>query len=289
MPNQCWQWGVDPVLFTWPVTVRWYSLCFMAVFASGWYLLRWQMVRGGHKRELAVDFVLWAVVAVLLGGWPGHQVFYRFDTLVNNPGEVFKFKGGIRGLSSHGSTIGLVTALILFALRHKIPIFEMIDRFSFSAACGAIGVRVGNFFNSEVLGRPTDLPWAVCFVRRDNIPRHPSQLYEVALGLCVLGLLFVVDRWAGREKRPLKLVFGTFFASYFSLRFFVEFFKAHQAEGIKEQALANASAITMGQYLSLPFVIFGAVMIWQALKSRNQAPRTAALKAAKKKRGKKKR
>ena len=289
MENNCWQWATDPVLLTWPFAIRWYSLCFMVVFASGWYLLRWQIVRGGHKRELAVDFVLWAVLAVLVGGWLGHQVFYRFDTLISNPGEVFKFKGGIRGLSSHGSSIGLVTALILFALRHKIPIYEMIDRFSFSAACGAIGVRVGNFFNSEVLGRPTDLPWAVCFTRRDNIPRHPSQLYEVALGLCVLGLLFLVDRLAGRERRPVKLIFGTFFVSYFSLRFFVEFFKAYQAEGIKEMAAANASTVTMGQYLSIPFVVFGVVMIVQALRSRNQ-PQPAPSNVAKKrkKRSKKK-
>ncbi len=287
MPNNCWQWGADPVIFSvGEFGVRWYSVCFMMVFAAGWYLLRWQMVRGGHKRELAVDFVLWAVVAVLVGGWLGHQIFYRFETLLTNPGEVFKIKGGIRGLSSHGSTIGLVSALILFGWRHKIPIFEMIDRFSLSAACGAIGVRVGNFFNSEILGRPTDLPWAVCFVRRDNIPRHPSQLYEVIVGLMVIGALFLVDRLAGREKRPVKLLTGTFFATYFFLRFFVEFFKAHQAEGIKDQAVINASAITMGQYLSIPFFIFGVVMIWQALRSRGQPEAAPAKKPAGKKKKK---
>lgn len=288
MDNNCWQWGADPIIFSWPIAVRWYSLCFMAVFAAGWYLLRWQIVRGGHKKELAMDFVLWAVIAVLAGGWLGHQVFYRFDTLISNPVEVFKFKGGIRGLSSHGSTLGLVTALVVFAWRRKIPIYEMIDRFSWSATCGAIGVRVGNFFNSEVLGRPTDVPWAVCFIRRDNIPRHPSQLYEVFLGLIVLGVLFAVDRWAGREKRPVKLIFGTFFTCYFSLRFFVEFFKAHQAEGIKEAA--SAASVTMGQYLSVPFVVFGVVMIYQALKSRGepQKPTPVARATRKKKRRKKK-
>ena len=97
-----------------------------------------------------------------------------------------------------------------------------------------------------------------------------------------------MSRWAGREKRPVRLIFGTFFTCYFSLRFFVEFFKAHQAQGIKEAVAANASAITMGQYLSVPFIVFGVVMIYQALKSRGEPQKTAARPAPRKKKKRKK-
>ena len=255
--SECWTWNVDPVVWNGPITIRWYSLCFMVVFAAGWYLQRWQITRSGRKHELATEFVIWAVLAVLIGGWLGHQLFYNFDKLTTNPGALFKFSGGIRGLSSHGSTVGLVVALVLFARRNGIPVLEHIDRFTWSATAGAIGVRVGNLFNSEIIGRPTDLSWAVCYLRRDSVPRHPSQLYEVGMGLLVMATLFLVDRMAGKEKRPLGLITGTFFVTYFAGRFVVEFFKAHQT-------LSQSNPLTMGQYLSIPFVICGVILIVQA-------------------------
>jgi prolipoprotein diacylglyceryl transferase len=258
---QCWVWDVNPVIWSGPIDIRWYSVFFVLVFLLGWALLRWQLKRGGHKPQLAMDFIIWAMVGVVAGGWLGHQFFYRFDAVMSDPSQLIPHSQ-IRGLSSHGSTIGLVLALILFGRRHHIPMFEMIDRFTFSATGGAILVRVGNLFNSEILGRPTDVSWAFCFLRKDNppLPRHPSQLYEVGLGLVVMGILFLTDRLAGREKRPQKLMGGVFFVGYFTLRFVVEFFKDHQT-------LRSNSALTMGQYLSIPFVVLGIVLILQARKA----------------------
>lgn len=288
MPPDCWKWDADPVIWHGPIDLRWYSLCFVGVFLVGWAILRWQMKRGGHKAEWAADFIIWAMAGVVIGGWLGHHFFYRFDKVLENPAILLSFTRGIRGLSSHGSTVGLILVLYLFGRKHGISMWEMIDHFSFSACIGATLVRVGNFFNSEILGRPTDLPWAVCFLRKDTppIPRHPSQLYEALLGLVVLGLMLLVDRWAGKEKRPMKLMGGCFMAIYFAFRFVVEFFKDHQA-------LSSSSALTMGQYLSIPFCAFGIILIVQALRSRGEpspaaAPRKSSGKRSKKRKVKRK-
>jgi prolipoprotein diacylglyceryl transferase len=143
------------------------------------------------------------------------------------------------------------------------------------AALGSAAVRLGNFFNSEIVGRPTDLPWAVRFPIHDcrsqslcsaAVPRHPSQLYEFALGMLVLLGLFLIDRWAGKEKRPLGLLAGMFFVLYFTGRFLVEFVKEYQVDTL----VVESSTLTMGQYLSIPMVLFGVLLVaWSLAKRRN--------------------
>ncbi|MBN2496965.1 MAG: prolipoprotein diacylglyceryl transferase [Deltaproteobacteria bacterium] len=263
MEANCFVWDIDPVLLPihGPIMIRWYGICFMLVFLVGWWLLRWQFGRAGRDVKHAADFIYWAMGGVVLGAWFGHRFFYEFDRILSEPLYLIDVSGGLTGLSSHGATIGLCVVLVLFARKHSMRIGEMFDRFSFCAAAGATLVRVGNFFNSEILGRPSDVPWAVCFPRVDKVlvPRHPSQLYEVAIGLAVMGALLLVDRLAGRERRPVWLLGGTFFVSYFLLRFFVEFYKAHQA-------LPASSALTMGQYLSIPFFLLGVGLVIWSLK-----------------------
>ena len=286
MEANCFVWDVDPILVhIWgPVAIRYYGLCFLLVFVLGWLVAHWQFKRSGRGTQYAADFLYWGMAGVVLGAWFGHRFFYEFDRVLSNPFYLIDVRGGLSGLSSHGASLGLGLAVVIFALRRKIPVGEMLDRLSFTAAVGATLVRVGNFFNSEILGRPGDVAWAVCFSRVDRplVARHPSQLYEVAIGLIVFGLLVLVDRLAGREKRPRWLLAGTFFSSYFLLRFFVEFFKAHQT-------LAVDSALTMGQYLSIPFFALGLGMIIWSIKA---GPRTdeavAEALAEAKKTGKKK-
>ena len=138
---------------------------------------------------------------------------------------------------------------------------------------GAIAVRLGNFFNSEIVGRQTDLPWAVIFPLYDcgsptvcatAVPRHPSQLYEAALGTVILLVLYFADRWAGRENRPRGLLTALFLILYFIARFSVEFVKEYQA-------LKNTSALTMGQYLSILPVLAGiALLIWSIKRTSNR-------------------
>jgi prolipoprotein diacylglyceryl transferase len=181
------------------------------------------------------------------------------------------------GLASHGATIGLVLVLYLYARHLKLSKLEVLDRFSMSAALGALMVRIGNFMNSEIVGRVTDVPWAMKFPRciydnhlpLERVPtRHPSQIYEVFLGLFVFLSLYFVDKRL-KEERPLGLLASLFFLLYFAGRFVVEFFKEYQT------LTPEKSFLTMGQWLSIPFVLLGACGVYWSL--RNRTP-TASLR-----------
>ncbi len=246
------------------------------------------MLRGDYSIDLANRFLLWGVIAVIVGARLGHCLFYEPKFYLSHPAEILYFWKG--GLASHGATIGLFVALLLFAFKYHMRSLEVLDRFSMSAAVGAAAVRLGNFFNSEIVGRVTDGTWGVKFLRYDchhlhlcqvfsspnpeanakwaqlveQTPlRHPSQLYEFSLGMFVLLSLFLIDRWAGKEKRPLGLLAGSFLVIYFTGRFFVEFFKEYQTGLVQEHWL------TMGQYLSIiPFAFGLGLVIWSLVKRR---------------------
>jgi prolipoprotein diacylglyceryl transferase len=252
-------WNVDPVLaHLGPIQLRWYSLIFVLVFLGGYWLLKWQVKRGGGDEEDAGDFIVYGVLGVLVGSRLGHVLFYDLDKALKDPFWVLRIWEG--GLASHGAVIGLILAMYLFCKRRRIPFLEGADRFAFSAALGATLVRVGNWFNSEIVGRPTNGTWGVRLPRFDRVPdpplRHPSQLYEVALGLFVFGALYVFDKKLGEEKRPRGALISLFFVLYFAGRFLVEFFKEHQTH-------QPTPYITMGQYLSIPGFLLGVYgLVW---------------------------
>lgn len=274
MGAECIKWDIDPVLWSGPFQLRWYSLFFLCSFLAGAASLAWQLRRGGYRAMLAVDFITWSMVGAVVGGWLGHNLFYRPARVLADPALLLDVAGGVQGLSAHGTAMGLLLALYLFARRHGIPGWDLTDRFCFGATGGFFFVRLGNLFNSEILGRPTALPWAVCFLRRDAppLPRHPSQVYEVLMALVILGLLLLADRLAGRERRPVKLITGLWFLSWGVLRFGLEFFKAHLA-------LPDSSPLTMGQWLCLPTALFGAALLVSALARPIPATRAAAAAA----------
>src|SRR5690606_30293266 len=177
-----------------PIGLRYYSLLFVGVFLGGYAFLNWQIQRGGGSEETAGDFIVYGVLGVLLGSRFGHVLFYDLDKALADPLWVLQIWTG--GLASHGAVLGLILAMYLFTKRRGVPFLEGADRFSFSAALGATLVRLGNFFNSEIVGRKTDGDWGVRFPHfdGDNAPlRHPSQLYEVVLGLFVMLCLYWVD------------------------------------------------------------------------------------------------
>jgi len=200
------------------------------------------------------------------------------------------------GLASHGATIGLLLMMWYYTRRLGQSFIEGCDRLTFSAALAATLVRVGNFLNSEIVGRVTDQSWGVRFPRYDHDAalaplRHPSQMYEVVLGLAVMGGLWLADRLAGREKRPRGLLIATFFALYFTGRFFVEFFKEYQT-------LSADFPLTMGQCLSLPAALAGyAGIVWSIRRgvpahwvvAETAKPRPASKPGRKKRRKRKKR
>jgi prolipoprotein diacylglyceryl transferase len=236
-------------------------------------------------------------LAVIIGARLGHCLFYEPEVYLKDPIRILYFWQG--GLASHGSTIALIGVLIYFAFKEKMAILEVFDRFSFAAAWGAALVRGGNFMNSEIVGRTTDASIGVKFPRYEflhngaqrvlcaaescagsgdscaivnkvclsleNVPwRHASQLYELGMGAVVFIVLLVIDKVWG-EERPLGLLGFTFLLLYFTGRFTVEFFKEYQALG------ANDSMFTMGQYLSVPFMIIGLLGVISSLSKHKKA------------------
>lgn len=244
----------------------------------GYLVWRWQMLRAGKSEELAEKYLIWGVIAVLAGSRLGHCFFYEPERYLSDPITILYFWKG--GLASHGATIGLIISLILFAKKYKLSVLKTIDRFTMSSAVGAAAVRLGNFFNSEIVGRPTDLPWAVVFPRHDchsaqlcmaAVPRHPSQLYEFTFGLFVLFVLYMADRLAGREKRPKGMLTGIFLGLYFLGRFLIEFVKEYQVDSLIE----DHSFLTMGQYLSIVPCLAGiSIFIWSLTSKKAIEPDT---------------
>jgi phosphatidylglycerol:prolipoprotein diacylglycerol transferase len=250
--------------------LRYYSLLFVGVFLGGYSLLKWQIVRGGGPASDAGDFIVYGVLGVLVGARLGHVLFYDLDKALKDPAWIFKIWTG--GLASHGAVLGLILAMFVFTKRRGIPFLEGADRFAFSAALGATLVRIGNWMNSEIVGRVVPgQTWGVAFPRYAEdrhrlveegvaIPyRYPTQLAEISLGFLVLLALYLVDRKLGRENRPRGALISTFFAVYFSGRFFIEFYKEF------EGPITAGSPVTMGQVLSLPGVLLGFYGLYWAL------------------------
>lgn len=257
------------------IQLRYYGSVFTLMFWIAFFVWRHYVVRAGHPTELAVKFLPWFLGGLLIGARLGHCLFYEPDYFLSHPVEMIYFWKG--GLSSHGATVGLLAGLFGFCRTNGLGYIDVVDRFSPSAAIGAAMVRLGNFFNSEIVGRETDLPWAIKFVRHDCRPlgmcdvfkqegyettsrfaelvertpaRHPTQLYEFLLGVAVLVVLLIVDRRAGGEKRPTGLIMGMFTVVYFGGRFFVEFTKEYQG-------IDDGWSLTMGQWLCIPFFLVG--------------------------------
>lgn len=242
-------WNIDPVLLRLgPLHLRYYSVLMVLTILFGALLLRRHTMRCGYSQELFSAHLTWALLGFAVGARLGHCLIYNPAYFVAHPLDLFKVWRG--GIASHGAALGLILATFLFSRRRKVPFLVLIDGLSFAAASGATLVRIGNFFNSEIVGRVTSVPWAVCFVRRDGAMRHPSQLYEACGGLAILIALLVMS---SRIRRPPPGLFaGVFLVAYFAFRFFVEFFKEYHV---------LQSGLTMGQYLSVPFVLLGILLL----------------------------
>ncbi|MBM4371310.1 MAG: prolipoprotein diacylglyceryl transferase [Deltaproteobacteria bacterium] len=298
-------WNVDPTLIhLGSHGIRFYGVIFAVGILLGYHLWRSQMRRAGHDPLVYDRFLVWGVFAILIGARLGHCIFYQSDYYLRNPVRILYIWTG--GLSSHGATIGLMVALTAFARRYRYSVMEILDRFAMSATMGAICVRLGNFVNGEIVGREWYGPWAVRFQRYAEInqsewershgplswvafplPRHPSQLYEALGGLAVFVLLYLVDRRL-KEGRPRGLMAGIFLVGYFSFRFLVEFFKEFQTLGriVPDHVQhvlriePTSGALTMGQYLSIPFFLIGVGFITWALRTRWPAAQLSPAEAA---------
>jgi len=254
-------WDISPIAFTlnlgsFHLPVRWYGLFFASTFAYGILIFRFMFRREGRPVDEVYDLVLWVMGATVVGARLGHVVLYDLRYYLSHPWEiVMVWKGG---LASHGALVGILAGVWLYSRRATNQSFLWVcDRVGMSVPFSGCLIRIGNFFNSEILGRPTDLPWAVTFARVDLLPRHPVQLYEAFSYLLIFLYQFRYYLKQGHAG-PEGYLFGRFLVLVFGARFVMEFFKEGQA------AFEIGWAVGMGQWLSPPAVLVGFYFILRA-------------------------
>jgi len=255
-------WNVDPTLFRLgPLAPRWYGLLFALGFLIGFYLMRNVFDREGRPETDLDILLLYLLGGTIIGARLGHVLFYAPGYYFSNPLEIVAIWEG--GLASHGGLIGVPVAIWLYSRsREDQPFVWLLDRLAAPVALTGSFIRLGNLFNSEILGVPTDLPWAFVFERIDDTARHPVQLYESASYFLIFVLLWGLYRKWG-EDTPRGLLIGLFFTLIFGVRIALELFKVEQAHF----ALNLPLGMSMGQFLSIPAVALGLWLVWRALAS----------------------
>ncbi len=243
---------IDPVaLYIGPLPLRWYGLAYVAGFILGLYAFKYlcnNMKDSVITKKHVDDYFVWIIIGVILGGRLGYVFFYNFSYYIQNPIQILQTWHG--GMSFHGGALGCLIATMLFAWKKNLPIWQLSDKLAVVVPIGLFFGRIANFINGELYGRPTDLPWGMVFPTADELPRHPSQLYEAGLeGLVLFIILWMMAR---RNPRPWVLT-GTFLVGYGAFRFLIEYARmpdSHLQDGI-------FTTITMGQILCLPMVLLG--------------------------------
>ena len=248
-----------------PIAVRWYGLTYLAGFIGGLLLARWrarQHPELGWTKPDIDDLLFYCVIGVVLGGRLGYVLFYKLGEYLHDPIKILYLWEG--GMSFHGGFLGVILAMAWYARRSRRHWFAVTDFLAPLAPIGLGAGRIGNFINGELWGRPTDVPWAMIFPAVDSQPRHPSQLYEMGLEGVVL---FILLWMFASRPRPLGAVSAVFLIGYGVLRVLVEFTREPDAFlGFL------AMGLTMGQWLSLPMIVGGIVMlVWAYRRQRHAA------------------
>lgn len=249
-----------------PIQPRWYGFLFASSFIVGYLLMRRMYVTAGRTQEQLDSLLTYVLVATIIGARLGHVIFYDLGFYLRNPGEIIAIWHG--GLASHGAAIGIIIAMYLYVRKFKeMSFLWLADRVVIVVAIGGAFIRTGNFFNSEIVGEPSELPWAVIFPAIDLTPRHPTMLYEALLCVVVFAVLWTIYKRYNSHP-PEGALFGTFLVMLFGGRFLLEYTKINQAEFTADWAL------NMGQWLSIPLIAVGAWLLWSKVHW-NKAPRPA--------------
>jgi len=260
------------------VVIRWYSLCW-AIGLVAVYLLMHKLYRQQKIAEEKFDpMFMYCFLGILIGARLGHCLFYEpgyylshpLEMLLpvrNIPGKGWTFTG-YEGLASHGGTLGLMIALWLYAKHVKLRFLHVLDNVAIVTPICACAIRLGNLMNSEIIGRPTDVPWAFIFERVDMLPRHPGQLYEAICYAIFFGI-----HWFFYRRYPQKVGSGFFFGLclflIFTSRIFIEYTKENQ------EAFEDGMLFNMGQLLSVPFVVLGLYWMIRSLSSTEKTDRSS--------------
>lgn len=257
------EWSVSPEIFhLGPISVRWYGFLFAMAFVAGYVIMDRILKLEGRPKSDLEQLSVYMIFGTVIGARLGHCLFYNPSYYLSNPLEIIKVWEG--GLASHGAAIGIIISLYLFSKKKKnYELLWILDRIVIVVALAGFFIRLGNLFNSEIIGIPAQVSWAFIFTAVDDVPRHPAQLYEsIAYVVIFLCLLFTYIK--GRKNFGSGFLFGLFIVLVFTFRFFVEFLKENQS-GFEE-----GMAINMGQLLSIPFVLAGIMFITRSFKSKTK-------------------
>ena len=272
-------------IFGFELALRWYALAYIIGIVLGWRLVvravqtprLWREETPVMTKPQIEDLLTWVIIGVILGGRLGYVVFYQPAYYLQHPAEILAVWQG--GMAFHGGLLGVIVAGLIYTWRHHIPRLSAADVMALGVPPGLLLGRLANFINSELWGRPTDLPWGVAFPTEaaqacpDVIgicARHPSQLYEAGLEGLLLGCVLIWLVWrSGALKRP-GLVAGVFFAGYGLARFLVEFVRQPDTQFISDGNPLGLAwhvggwGLTMGQILSLPMFLLGGWLVTRA-------------------------
>ena len=252
-------WNVSPDAFSiGSLTIRWYGILFSGAFIACYYAYKELLKHDKVPDDFAELSLTYMVLGTIIGARLGDCFFYNHEYYLQNPLEIlFTWKGG---LSSHGGAIGILIALYLLSRKVKKPYIWVLDRVVIVIGVAGFFIRTGNLMNSEIYGQATTLPWGFIFERnRETIPMHPTQIYEALYyALTYLTLRYVYRKLDNRPKP--YLIFGMFLIMVFVFRFCIEFIKNLHDSALEDKIL-SALGLNMGQFLSIPFIILGVIML----------------------------
>jgi len=246
----------DPVAFNlFSLEIRWYSLSYIFGIIIAWVYCKKFLIKDNKILHLFDDLISYLIIGLILGGRLGYVVIYNFDYYVKNLLEILMIWNG--GMSFHGGLVGVIIATYIFSKKNNINTFSFLDLISMSAPIGIFLGRISNFINSELYGRKTDFTWAVKFEKIDNISRHPSQIYEAIFEGIILFLLlnYLFKKYFYKSPGLISALFLIFYSSF---RFFIEYTREPDIQ--IGYFLFN---LTLGQMLSLLFLIFGVFLFYK--------------------------
>ncbi len=254
----------DPVIFSiGPLAIRWYSLAYILGIVFTFLILKKFNSKSKIMSDKALDdWIMWAVLGIIIGGRLGYVLFYNFGYYLANPIDILAIWQG--GMSFHGGLLGAIVGMVLFCRKYKIDFLKLTDILSISAPIGLFFGRIANFINMELYGRVTDSKFGIIFPNAGPLPRHPSQLYEAFLeGFLSFIILILLVKFTKIQNKK-GFLSGLFLIFYASSRIFVEQFREPD-----EQIGFIFNYLTMGQILSIPLIIIGLVVIFRSLKINN--------------------
>ncbi len=245
----------DPVAIEiFSLEIRWYSLAYIVGILFGWFIAKKIFIKNEDINKKFDDYITYLIIGIILGGRIGYILFYNLEFYLNNIIDIFKIWEG--GMSFHGGLIGIIIASIIFGKRNNQNPFLYMDIVALVAPIGIFFGRISNFINAELYGKVTDLPWSVTFIQIDNLPRHPTQIYEALLEGIILFIILMNFKNKNFLFKP-GLISGLFLIFYSIFRFFVEFLRVPD-----EQLGYLFFNLTMGQILSVILILSGLVLFY---------------------------